>query len=88
MRQKIDQVRPRLGSRWEEVVAIQPQSLLPAKLRLCSSAGAPSQPADIHIPDEEVNLAIQNAMYVRDRFTILELNCMLNLSPTKAEHYP
>ncbi len=81
MRQKIDQVKDRLGSRWEEIVAIA-STVPPASeiVALLERVGAPSQPADIHVSDEEVNLAIQNAMYIRDRFTILELNRMLDLS--------
>ena len=30
--------------------------------------------------EEEVQLAIRNAMYIRDRLTILEINHILNLS--------
>lgn len=81
MHQRIDQVKDRLVSRWDEVLAIAAMVPPPYEIiSLLERAGAPSQPGDIHVSEEEVDLAIQNAMYVRDRFTILELNRMLHLS--------
>ncbi len=81
MRGKAAQVSERLISRWEEVQTIAETVPAPeAVSALLERAGALNQLDQIHVSDEEANLAIQHAMYVRDRFTILELNRFLNLS--------
>ena len=81
LRGKIDQIKERLVSRWDEVLAIAETVPTPTEMvSWLETAGAPSQAASIHISAEEVHLAIQNAMYIRDRLTILELNHILNLS--------
>ena len=81
LRGKMDQIKERVVSQWDEVLAI--AETVPAPTEMISwleAAGTPTRPADIHINEEEVHLAIQNAMYIRDRLTILELNHILNLS--------
>ena len=81
MRSKIDLLKERIVSRWDEVLAIAETVPPPAEMvSWMEAAGAPINPANIHINEEEVNLAIHNAMYIRDRLTILELNHILNLS--------
>jgi hypothetical protein len=47
---------------------------------LLERVGSPYDPAQIHLQPQEVDQAIENAMYVRDRLTILELNRMLGLN--------
>lgn len=78
--QKINLLRERLLSRWADVQAIAAQ--VPGPDQLCSllqNGGAAWQPDQIHVSETEVQQAIQSAMYVRDRLTILELNRMLDL---------
>lgn len=78
---KIDLIKERIVSRWDEVLAIAETVPAPAEMvSWLETAGAPARPADIHINEGEVHQAIQNAMYIRDRLTILELNHILNLS--------
>ncbi len=79
--EKLSWVIERLIAHWDEVQAI--AATVPSTEQLISlleSAGAPWQPEHIHVTEDEVHLAIPYAMYVRDRFTILELNRMLKLS--------
>jgi glycerol-1-phosphate dehydrogenase [NAD(P)+] len=80
LRAKSAQVGERLLERWDAVQAIASR-VPPAEdiAALLERAGALSQPGQIHVFSEEVDLALQYAMYVRDRFTILELNQMLAL---------
>lgn len=76
--QKIDLVRERLLSRWDEVQAIAAQVPAADQIRdLLQSAGSSWQPGKIHVSQDEVHHAIRYAMYVRDRMTILELSHML-----------
>jgi glycerol-1-phosphate dehydrogenase [NAD(P)+] len=80
LQQKVAQVSERLISRWDEVQAI--ARTVPSAEELSAvltAAGSFSTPAQIHVSPAETALALENAMYVRDRFTILELNRMLNL---------
>jgi glycerol-1-phosphate dehydrogenase [NAD(P)+] len=81
LRGKIDGIKERLAARWDEVLAIAETVPAPAELvSWLEAAGAPASPAAIQVNEEEIQLAIQNAMYIRDRLTILELNHILNLS--------
>ena len=81
LRGKIEQIKERLVSQWDEILAIAETVPTPAEMvSWLEAAGAPTRAANIHIDEEEVHLAIQNAMYIRDRLTILELNHILNLS--------
>ena len=78
--QKIDLFSERLLSRWDDVQAIAAQVPSVDQIRtLLQSAGAAWQPDQIHVSKDEVRHAIQSAMYIRDRLTILELNHMLDL---------
>jgi glycerol-1-phosphate dehydrogenase [NAD(P)+] len=79
--QKIDQVRERLLSHWDDVQTIAAQ--VPGAEQICmllQNAGAVCQPDQIHVSEDEVHQAIQSAMYVRDRLTILEISHLLKLS--------
>jgi len=81
LRSKIDLIKERIVSQWDEVLAIAETVPTPAEMvSWLETAGAPTRAADIFINEEEVQLAIRNAMYIRDRLTILELNHILNLS--------
>jgi glycerol-1-phosphate dehydrogenase [NAD(P)+] len=78
--QKIDLFRERLLSRWDDVQAIAAQVPGVDQIRaLLQSAGATWQPEQIHVSEAEVRQAIQSAMYIRDRLTILEINYILDL---------
>ncbi|MBE0698605.1 MAG: iron-containing alcohol dehydrogenase [Anaerolineaceae bacterium] len=81
LRRKTGQVIERLLSRWEEVQAVA-ETVPPAAeiISTLAKAGSLSDPSQIHISTEEVGMALNNAMFVRDRFTILELNRMLDLT--------
>ena len=81
LRGKFEGIKERLVGRWDEVLAIARTVPAPAEMvSWLEAAGAPASPAAIHIDEGEIYLAIQNAMYIRDRLTILELNHILNLS--------
>jgi glycerol-1-phosphate dehydrogenase [NAD(P)+] len=81
LRQKTRFVIERLITRWEEVQSVAETVPSTAEIiSMLSKAGSKYDPAQIHVSAEEVALALDNAMYVRDRFTILELNRMLNLT--------
>lgn len=81
LRGKLDLIKERLLARWDEVLTIAASVPPPSELAaLLKRAGSLSRPEEIRVSPEEVDLSIQNAMYVRDRFTILELNRILNLS--------
>jgi glycerol-1-phosphate dehydrogenase [NAD(P)+] len=80
LRESTTEVKANLIQHWDRVQAI--ASTVPRAeemIHLLQSAGAVSDPAQVHIQANEVDLAIENAMYVRDRLTILELNRMLGL---------
>jgi glycerol-1-phosphate dehydrogenase [NAD(P)+] len=80
LRGKIDQVGDRLIACWDEVQAI--ARGVPGADELQSTlttAGSCCLPGQVHVTPQEVALALEMAMYVRDRFTILELNRMLQL---------
>ena len=82
LRQQIDLIKSNLVAHWDQVqeVAITvPTSRQIAAL--LESAGSASKPSQVHVQEQEVQMALENAMYVRDRLTILELNRMLNLVP-------
>jgi glycerol-1-phosphate dehydrogenase [NAD(P)+] len=81
MREKFPQVKANLLVHWDRVQAI--ASTVPTQeeiVTILETAGALSEPAQIHVQTQEVELALENAMYVRDRLTILELNRMLGLT--------
>jgi hypothetical protein len=78
--QKRQLVGERLLSRWDDIQAIAAQVPGADQIRaLLQSAGAAWQPDQIHVSDDEVCQAIESAMYIRDRLTILEINCLLDL---------
>lgn len=81
LRAQVKDVGAALLARWDEVQQIAahvpPADELSALLAL---GGAPNQPEQIHITQPEVNEAVAYAMYLRGRFTILELNRMLSLT--------
>ncbi len=79
-RVKAAQAGERLLARWDAVQAIASR-VPPAEnvASLLERAGSLWLPEQVHVSAEEVDLALKYAMYVRDRFTILELNRMLAL---------
>lgn len=78
---KAAQVAARLVSEWDQVQAIAAKVPPPEEIAaLLERAGACNHPAQIHVSSGEIDQALNHAMYVRDRFTILELNRMLGLS--------
>jgi len=84
MREKFPQVKANLLAHWDIVQAIASKVPSPEEITaLLETAGALSDPDKIHVPVTEVEQALENAMYIRDRLTILELNQMLRLIPIK-----
>ena len=82
MRYKIESIKTNLIAHWDEVQAAAATVPTAAEITtLLESAGSASMPDQIHIQGRAVTLALANAMYIRDRFTILELNRMLDLVP-------
>jgi len=80
LRPKAQQVAARLVERWDQVQAIAAKVPSPEEITvLLERAGSLTHPGQIHVSAEEINLAYHYAMYVRNRFTILELNRMLGL---------
>lgn len=80
-REKAPQVAARLLADWDKVQAIAAKVPPPEALAaLLEKAGSLNHPAQIHVTSEEADLALHHAMYVRDRFTILEIDRMLGLS--------
>lgn len=81
LRRQVKDVGAGLIAHWGEVQQIAAQVPSADEIsRLLALGGAPNQPEQIHVAPEEVNEAIVYALYLRDRFTILELNRMLDLA--------
>lgn len=79
---QIGRIQERLLASWDEVQQIAAGVPAPADIAaLLETAGSVSHPSQLGISNEEIGRAVLYAMYVRDRFTILELNRMLSLYP-------
>jgi glycerol-1-phosphate dehydrogenase [NAD(P)+] len=77
---KVDQVKANLLAHWEQIQAI--AATVPAAdtlAGLLESAGALSRPEQLEVEPGEVQQALETALYIRDRLTILELSRMLGL---------
>jgi glycerol-1-phosphate dehydrogenase [NAD(P)+] len=75
------QLKRRILDQWDEIVEIAGQ--VPPKERIISllhQVGGSGTPQEIGISDEKVGQAIRWAAYLRSRFTVLELNRILNLT--------
>ena len=82
MREKIPRVKAILLAHWDIIQDIASKVPSPEEITsLLETAGAVCDPGKIHIPVTEVEHALENAMYIRNRFTILELSQMLRLFP-------
>lgn len=74
------QLKRKILDKWDEIVEIAGQ--VPPKERIVSllhQADGLSTPQEIGISEDEVRQALHWAPYLRPRFTVLELNRMLNL---------
>jgi len=78
---KAARIKENLVAQWDQVQnivsSVPPQAEMKA---LLERVGSPHDSAQIHVQPEEVDRAIENGMYVRDRLTILEINRMLGLT--------
>lgn len=83
---QVEEVGASLLAHWDEVQQIAAQVPPAEELSaLLALGGAPNRPEQIHVTPQEVSEAIQFAMYLRDRLTILELNRLLRLSEDQGE---
>jgi len=81
MRAKVETIKANLIAHWGQIQAIAATVPTAAAMTdLLKTAGSLYTPDQIHVDDVEMAQAVQNAMYVRDRLTILELNRMLGLA--------
>jgi glycerol-1-phosphate dehydrogenase [NAD(P)+] len=72
----------RILDRWPEIQAIAVQVPPPAQLRSwLAEAGAPSEPVELGLSDEDVRQALELAHYLRPRFTVLKLFDLFHLGP-------
>jgi glycerol-1-phosphate dehydrogenase [NAD(P)+] len=77
---KAESIAQRLIERWDEAQAIAASVPAPEEIiATLDAAGAVSRPEQIGIGAREVRDAVRYGTYARERFTILELNQMLQL---------
>ena len=68
-------LKQRIIDRWEEVRAILQAMPTPTQLaELLRATGGPTQPAELGLTSDDVVLALNNAHYLRQRFTVAKLN--------------
>ncbi|MCD6302080.1 MAG: iron-containing alcohol dehydrogenase, partial [Anaerolineae bacterium] len=73
-------MRDRLATQWDRVLEVIAQVPQPAWLadRL-SRAGAPATPAELGLSPDEIRAGLRAAHYIRDRFTVRQLQIALGL---------
>lgn len=77
----------RIGDGWAGISAEIRKSFVSPEIlaEACASIGAPTQPADIGVPDSFYAEALHHAREIRSRFTCLDLNCDAIPVPALAE---
>ncbi|MBN1313538.1 MAG: sn-glycerol-1-phosphate dehydrogenase [Anaerolineae bacterium] len=75
-----DQLKQRILDHWEEIQVVASEVPEPEKLAdLLSRAGGGTRPSDLGLSDEEVQQALIDAHFLRNRFTISKLGRILGL---------
>ena len=68
-------LKQRILERWDDIRAILQAMSTPTQLaELLRAAGGPTQPAELGLTSDDVVLALNNAHYLRQRFTVAKLN--------------
>jgi glycerol dehydrogenase-like iron-containing ADH family enzyme len=77
-----DRHKQRILENWDEIQALAAQVPAPEKLvELLSQAGGVTRPAGLGLSDEEVQQALTESHFLRNRFTICKLGRSLSLKP-------
>ena len=75
-----DRLKQRILEHWDEIQALAAQVPAPEKLAdLLSQAGGATRPAGLGLSDEEVQQALTESHFLRNRFTICKLGRILGL---------
>lgn len=81
LRGEVEQIKVNLVTHWDQIQAVALKVPTGSEIAgLLEKVGSPSRPDQLQVQPDEVQQALKNALYVRDRLTILELNYMLGLS--------
>lgn len=77
---EFDRLKQRILEHWDEVQSLAAQVPAPEKLAdLLSRAGGATRPAELGLSDEEVQQALTESHFLRNRFTICKLGRILGL---------
>jgi hypothetical protein len=75
-----DRLKQRILTHWDEVQALASEVPAPEKLAdLLGRVGGATHPADLGLSDEEVQQALTESHFLRNRFTICKLGRILGL---------
>ncbi len=69
--QVLDKIKQRLLDNWEQIQAVA-ENVPPAQqiMDWLKMVGAPTTPADLGISEEQVEIALENGLYLRERFSM------------------
>lgn len=77
---EFDRLKQRILEHWDEIQSLAAQVPAPEKLAdLLSRAGGATRPAELGLSDEEVQQALTESHFLRNRFTICKLGRILGL---------
>ena len=79
--QRFDRLKQQILDQWDEIQTIAQGVLTPQQMiDTLKQAGCATKPEELYLSQAEMNLALQNAHYLRNRFTICKLGQFLELS--------